>query len=82
MNMRIAVGFGEASVRRDGEIVWMEDPQSEFKHCWTVMKAENLDRKDPNHDWRITLNAPMSGRTYQRHAKNQWVLVAKNNGFA
>jgi len=81
MNTRIAVGFGEASVRKDGTLVWEEDPHTEFTDCWTVMKAENLARKDPDHDWRVTLHAPMSGRVYQRQGRNLWVLVEKNRGF-
>jgi hypothetical protein len=82
LNMRICVGFGEASVRKDGEFVWEEDGRMEYADCWTVQKAENRARKDPDHDWRITLDAPLSGRTYQRHGKNLWLLVEKNRGFA
>lgn len=84
MNWRIAVGFGDAHVSRDGKVVWREDigPDSRWEDSWTVMRAENVARKDPNHDWRITLDGPLHGETYQRQGRNQWVLVKKNMGFA
>ncbi len=37
---------------------------------------------DPDHDWRIVLNGPLSGRTYQRHAAGEWALIEQNQGFA
>jgi hypothetical protein len=82
LNRRIAIGFGEASVRKDGILVWEEGPDVEFKECWTVQKAENRARKDPDHDWCITLYGPLHGEVYQRHGRNSWVLVEKNRGFA
>ena len=44
--------------------------------------AEALAAQDPDHDWRIVLHGPLSGRTYQRHGPGQWMLVEKNEGFA
>jgi hypothetical protein len=82
MRDRIAVGFGIAEVQRDGETVWRETPNIPFEKCWTGRKAENRAMKSPNHDWRIIMDAPLAGRTYQRHGKNMWVLVEKNLGFA
>lgn len=79
---RIAVGFGFAAVLKDGEPVWAEDPSTKFEDCWTGMKAENAARRSPRHDWQIVMDAPLKGRTYQRHGKNTWVLVKTNQGFA
>lgn len=81
MNRRIGVGFGRAGVTKDGALIWCEKSQMEWNQLWTVMKAENLARKDPNHDWQIVLDGPMHGETYQRHDRNLWVLVEKNEGF-
>lgn len=81
MDMLIAVGFGYAAVTKDGEPVYEEcniEDESEF---WTTQDAEDLARKDPDHDWRIILEAPLSGRTYQRHGEDKWMLIAKNPGF-
>lgn len=82
LNGRIAIGFGYAAVECDGKPIWSEAPDAEFEDCWTGRKAENRARKSPNHDWRIVIHGPLSGRTYQRHQKNTWVLVESNMGFA
>lgn len=37
---------------------------------------------DRGRDWRIVLEGPLSGRTYQRHGAEQWALVEQNMGFA
>lgn len=77
---RISVGFGMAALTKNGECVWMED--DEWHECMTVAQAEELAAADPDHDWRIVLDGPLRGSTYQRHGEMQWVLVAKNQGFA
>ena len=81
MNMMIAVGFGEATVIKDNEVIYSE-PLSEADEFWTTQDAENIAKHDPDHDWRIRLNAPLSMREYQRHGNNEWVLVRKGQGFA
>ena len=48
----------------------------------TGSKAEELAAADPDHDWRIVLYGPLSGRTYQRHATGEWVLIEQSMGFA
>lgn len=79
---RIAIGFGYAAVECDGKMIWSEGPDTEFDECWTGMRAENAARRRRRGDWRIIIHGPLSGRTYQRHGKNNWVLVEKNQGFA
>lgn len=81
MGMLIAVGFGEAKVKKDNETVYNElhiDDPDEF---WTTQDAENVAAKDPDHDWRIVLYAPLYGRTFQRQ-DGEWVLIEENQGFA
>jgi hypothetical protein len=79
---RIAVGFGDASLTCNGAPVWSEDGR-EFDDCLTGAQAEAMAAKhDPDNDWRITIYGPLSGRTYQRHAPGEWVLIEKNKGFA
>lgn len=77
----IAVGFGMAALTKDGGLVWEERGQ-DFDECMTGAQAEELAAADPDHDWRIQLEAPLSGRTYQRHAANEWALIEQNTGFA
>ena len=78
---RIAVGFGGADLTRDGEHVWSEDGR-DWDDCMTGAQAEELAAADPDHDWRITLDAPLSSRTYQRHGPNEWALIEQGHGFA
>jgi hypothetical protein len=77
----IAVGFGFAACTKDGNIV-LEEPQDDEAECPTGADAERLAAADPEHDWRIQLEGPLSGRTYQRQGPGNWVLVEQNRGFA
>lgn len=60
----------------------VDDPASPEPDYWTVSRVERLARQDPDHDWRIVLLGPLHGEVYQRHGRNQWVLVESNQGFA
>jgi hypothetical protein len=87
----IAVGFGFAACTKDGQPV-LEEPQLRYDadgepieeelEYPTGADAEKLAAADPNHDWRIQLEGPLSGRTYQRQGDGNWVLVTQNEGFA
>lgn len=82
MYMRIAVGFGFAGIKKDNEIVFAEDSKMDWKNIPTLMKFENMARKDPDHDWRCILDAPLRSREYQRQGKNDWILINSGQGFA
>lgn len=87
----IAVGFGSATCTKDGQLV-LEEPQlsydddgepiEEEQDYPTGADAEKLAAADPDHDWRISLYGPMSGRVYQRQGAGNWVLVEQDEGFA
>lgn len=87
----IAVGFGYAACLKDGHPV-LEEPQLRYDEAGepideemdypTGADAEKLAAADPDHDWRIQLEGPLSGRTYQRQGDAGWVLVEQNGGFA
>lgn len=81
---RIAVGFGDAKLTKDGETIWSEimTPDHTWEDCMSVAQAEDLAKQDPDHDWRIVIYGPLRGMTYQRHGDMQWMLVEKNDGFA
>lgn len=85
MDMLIAVGFGDARVTRDGETVYSElklPKDATEDMFWTTQDAENEALKDPDHDWRIVLYAPLYGRIFQRQGDGEWVLIGENEGFA
>lgn len=79
MQTLIAVGFGDAHVSKDGEIVFDEQQSDEFHE---LKEFEELAATDPDHDWRLVLNAPLHSREYQRHDAGKWVLIAQGEGFA
>ena len=78
----IAVGFGFAALTRDGVVVYEEQQVARETDFLTGEAAESMAAADPDHDWRIILDGPLSGRTYQRHEAGQWALIEQNQGFA
>jgi len=87
----IAVGFGCAQAYRDGDCV--ADGECGFivvdgkpVRCepWSLrfQDIEAMAVADPNHDWRIELNGPLHGETYQRQGVGVWVCIETNEGFA
>lgn len=84
MDKLIAVGFGWATVTKNGEEVYNErDVEAKgSEDFWTVQDAENEALKEPDNDWRIHLVAPLSERHYQRQGDGLWVLYEKGMGFA
>ncbi len=82
MDMVIAVGFGMAGVTKDSMPIYIETLDLDEDDFWTVQNAENAAKNDPDHDWRIIMDAPLRGRTYQRHGDDEWVLINSNRGFA
>jgi hypothetical protein len=84
MENLIAVGFGDAWLSRDGEVIWREGPAyiEEESDIMTVGQAEELAAKDPDHDWRIHYYGPLSEEYFQRQGEGMWVRYAKGRGFA
>lgn len=78
----IAVGFGSASVTRDGQEVYSEPYDGDEDKIWTGEDAEKAAAADPDHDWRISKYAPLYDAVYQRHGEKQWVLIERGLGFA
>lgn len=80
LSLIVAVGFGYAAITRDDEVIFEERDDDEEWH--DLREFEKMAQKDPHHDWRCILDAPLRYRAYQRHAKNTWVLVESGMGFA
>lgn len=78
----IAVGFGDASVTCDDRVVYQEEQDMAEADLWTGQQAEDAAAKDPDHDWRVHLVAPLYEAVYQRHGAGHWPLVEKGLGFA
>lgn len=78
---RVSVGFGIAQLTKGSLVVW-DAGAADHKDCITGADAEAAALADPDHDWRIDLNAPLSSRVYQRHGPGLWVLIEQGPGFA
>lgn len=75
----VAVGFGDAHIEKDGEIIFDEMRADDWHQ---LSEFEAMAKLDPDHDWRMVLYAPLRGQVYQRHDNDKWVLIESNEGFA
>jgi hypothetical protein len=83
MSKVVAVGFGEAAVYRDGvRVIDGEERIRNDEELLTFGDVEEMAIHDPVHDWRIVLNGPLHGETYQRQGPGVWLCVERNDGFA
>lgn len=87
LHMRIAVGFGDARITRDGETVYSEDDGQVYDDgsgfvTPSLWRFERMAAIDPNHDWRCILYAPTWGEVWQRQGRHRWMLIERNEGFA
>jgi hypothetical protein len=83
LETRLYNSFGGWTITKDGELYFMDDRRDAKWEEWKQLKDfEKEARKDPDHDWRAEFNLPLRGGEYQRHAKNKWVLIKSNQGFA
>jgi hypothetical protein len=71
-------GFGSWDVTRDGEYVGGDIHDSSTP----LQQFEGMAAKDPDHDWRLSVQGPLWEGVYQRHGEGQWVLVEQGDGFA
>lgn len=81
LSTKCCVGFGWTTVTCNGKEVWSEPPHLEWDDAPTLRKFENMARKRSRARWEIEFYAPLSGATYRR-VKGEWIMVAKNQGFA
>lgn len=76
------MGFGGYTVTKDGNLYYEGDPNGAWEGFKTLAEIEVEAAKEPDADWRVVLNNPMRGGTWQRHGAEEWVLVESNMGFA
>lgn len=83
MDMYLAVGFGAATVTKNGECVYDENRWDGEKEDFpTLGRYELLAQNEPDADWRCSFFAPLYEAEYQRQGKERWVLIRKGLGFA
>ena len=74
----ISVGFGEAYVSQDGNLVLAESDDKDIY----VRDAEQLAAKNPDSEWLIVMKAPLWDATWKRTAPGQWNCIKAGMGFA
>jgi hypothetical protein len=77
----IGVGFGHASLTRDGKPVFEESGQ-DADELPTAADAERVARAEPDRDWRIHLVSLREERHYRRQGDGRWVLYARGYGLS
>jgi len=82
ITMRRRVAHDSDTITRDGVMVYVGDIDDKCAECPTLMRFENMARKDPDHDWRYEHYTDMHGEIFQRHGRNEWVLIESNQGWA
>ncbi len=81
MNTKIIAGFGDVTITRNKKLIYSEPPQIEWEDAPTLMKFENMARKQGG-VWRYALNLPLRSGIWERKGKNNWVLIKSGIGFA
>lgn len=69
-------GFGGARLEKDGKTA------AYLSQGATGYVAEERAAREPEHEWTLVIEGPLSGATYRREGENDWVLVETNGGFA
>ena len=75
-------GFGGYHVEKDGAGYYTGEQDGVWESFKTLADIEKDASKSPLSDWRVILNSPLRGATWQRHEKDTWVLIETNLGFA
>ena len=76
--------WGEGTIIKNNKTVYdarMENDVS-WENAPTLMKFENMARKDPDADWRYEHISALHEEEYQRQGKNNWVMIRSGMGYA
>lgn len=69
-------------IKKNGQIVYLSVGDEPYNEAPTLMKFENMARKEPNCDWRYWHLTGLHDELYQRHGRNYWPLVKSGLGYA
>jgi hypothetical protein len=76
-------GFGGYHVEKDGKLFYRGNVESENPDDWkTLAEIELLAKESPDAHWKVILNNPLRGATWERALNGDWILTETNNGFA
>lgn len=79
---KLYYGFGGWVVNKNGEQFFCENTDVDFDECKDVVHVEELIGEDSENEYLAIFDSPLRSAVYQRHAKNNWVLIEKGEWFA
>lgn len=76
-------GIGGWNIVKNGtQEFFAEDQNKDFDECRDMHHVESLIGDDEENEYVANFISGLRDATYQRHAKNTWVLIAKGPGYA
>jgi hypothetical protein len=75
-------GFGGCYVRKDDKVYYWADSNLKWEDFKKASDIEKDAARDPGHKWEIILDNPLRDTTWERQAREHWVLTETNQGFA
>lgn len=82
LDTRLYYGFGGWTIYKNGEEFFRDDRDVEFDRYKKLSYVEKLIGNDSENEYTAFYYGSLRDATYQRHAKNTWVLINKGQGFA
>ena len=82
MDAVLYMGFGGYRVMKGAKLFYMGDSDLEWEKYKTLKDIEKSAKKEPNAKWKVILDNPLRGATWQRNKNGEWILKETNLGFA
>lgn len=82
LNTKLYYGFGGWNISKNGVEFFKDNRDVEFEDYLDLNHVENLIGDNVIDEFTAFFNSPLRDATYQRHSKNNWVLINKGDGFA
>ena len=83
LNTILYCGLGGWTIWKNGELFFEDSRDYEFEHFRTLEYVEDMigDFNETD-EYLARLHAPLQEAIYQRQAKNTWLLIDQEQGFA
>lgn len=82
LHTQLYLGYGGWLVTKNGETFYSAKIEDDFDGAKSLQDIENMIGEDPESEYIALFFGPLREATYQRHAKDQWVLIETGEGFA
>jgi len=82
LDTKLYFGFGGWVITKNGQEFFSSNPDLEWNENKDLEYIETLIGENTEDEFIARFDAPLRDATYQRHSKNNWVLIQKGEGFA